>query len=105
MDAQELVGRIDARLYKSRIATPATIPGEVDPIRGTFHAKPREVELQDGSFIALDISFQCRITDAIRVLAEGDQIAINDVLYRFLRRIPDLGDESGNVILELGTVK
>lgn len=105
MDARELVQRMDARLYKSRIAAPATIPGEASPIRGSFHSKPREVEMPDGSFIALDLSFQCQITNAIRVLTEDDQLAIEGTLYRFVRRIPDQGDESGNVILELGTVK
>jgi hypothetical protein len=103
MEARDLVQRMDARLYRSRISVSAIIPGEADPVRGTFTAKPHEVEFSDGSFISLDIGFRCQITNAIRALAENDEVKILGTRYRLIRRIPDEGDESGHVILSLGT--
>lgn len=81
-----------------------------DEIPGVFFNRYRELETRDGGFVGLELSFDCQITDPIRNLANGDTVEIRNAqaetgaTYRFERRVPDAGDESGLVTVELGRV-
>lgn len=70
-------------------------------VRGKFFKRYREVMLADGSISGLDLSFDCNVTQDILLLEENEEIVIQSVVYRFLRRVPPSGDESGLVTLEL----
>jgi len=72
--------------------------------KGIFYKLHREIVLRDGSIAALDISFDCQIAEDILALSEGDQVTVEGDEYRFIRRLPDDGDESGLVIIELGRI-
>lgn len=74
-------------------------------VKGKFYDRPFDVPLADASVLAIQISFHCQYVEAtVGALEEGDEVAIEGAgTYRFLRRIPDRGDESGRVVLELGT--
>jgi len=92
------------------------IHGEAAVISGTevlgkFFNRYRELDYSNGTTVGLSISFDCQWQDFMADLEEGDTITIKyrgtdkaDESYRFLRRIPPGGDESGKVTLELGTV-
>lgn len=81
-------------------------------VPGVFINRPREVEHTDGTFIGLNISFDCQMIDRVKNLERGTLVKIiakddedNERklgTYTFQRRFPDQGDESGLVILELG---
>ncbi len=77
-------------------------------IPGVFVNRYRELETRDGGLVGLELSFDCQITDAVRNLADGDEVEIRNAqaetgaAYRFVRRVPDAGDESGLVTVELG---
>ena len=92
---------IDAEIFD---AIGETLSIGTDDHKGMFYNRHREVEFADGSFAALDISFDCQITADILALAEGDEVTVEGDEYRFVRRIPDRGDESGLVTIELGKV-
>lgn len=78
------------------------------PVKGVFTNRYREIELADTTIVGLQKSFDCQYSETIAGLVEGDDIEIlgNGVslgTHRFMRRLPPQGDESGKVILELGT--
>ncbi len=81
-----------------------------DDVPGIFFNRYRELETRDGGFVGLELSFDCQITDAVRALTKADTVEIRDAqaetgaTYRFERRVPDAGDESGLVTVELGRV-
>lgn len=81
-----------------------TLVSGTNEIVGAFNKGHREIEMRDGSIAALDISFDCQIADWIAALGEGDPVTVEGTSYRFVRRIPDGGDETGLVIIELGSV-
>jgi hypothetical protein len=76
--------------------------------QGVFNNRPRQIEFEDGSIMAVDISFDCSYTAKVRELREGDPIVVKytstdeGTRYCFRRRIPSEGDETGKVVLELG---
>ena len=70
-------------------------------VRGKFYRRYREVALPDGTIAGLDLSFDCNISADIMALEENEQIVVYGVTYRFQRRVPPGGDESGLVTLEL----
>lgn len=74
-----------------------------DTVKGIFFKRYRQIELQDGAIMALDISFDCQTTDHAWVMAleEGDEVEIGGNTYLFGRHIPQGADESGLVVLEL----
>jgi hypothetical protein len=72
--------------------------------KGRFFNRYREIEFADGSFAALEISFECQKSDDLLALTENEQVTVEGNTYRFIRRLPDQGDESGKLIIELGTV-
>ena len=71
-------------------------------VKGCFHRRYREVQLQDGSVAGLDLSFDCQVTAEVLALARGDYVVFEDENYPFIRAYPEGGDESGLCILELG---
>jgi hypothetical protein len=71
--------------------------------KGRFFNRYRIIELRDGSIAALDISFDCQVTAQVLALTEGDNVTIDATDYRFIKRLPDRGDESGKCTIELGT--
>lgn len=80
-----------------------------DPVPGIFSSKYKEHEFADGLVVGLHISFATQYSPEIGNLTEGDEIEVvadgEPVgVYRFVRRIPMQGDESGKVVLELGSV-
>lgn len=81
-----------------------------DTVPGVFFNRYRELETRDGGFVGLELSFDCQITDEVRGLTKGDEVqvmnaqAVSGTTYRFERRVPDAGDESGLVTVELGRV-
>jgi hypothetical protein len=77
-------------------------------VPGVFHKDYAEKTLADGTVIAgLAIYFHCQLNDTVAALNEGDavtvQVGSTSTAYRFLRRYPNDGDETGRVTLELGT--
>lgn len=74
-------------------------------VPGMFHRQPREIQLNNGSIVGLEISFDCQINATVKALAKNAVVSIKGKpeTYRFVRRVPPDGDESGLVILELGT--
>ncbi len=72
-------------------------------VRGAFSLRYREVPLSDGSLVGLNISFDCMMNGIIADLVEGDILTFDNVDYLFIRRVPQAGDETGLVTLELGT--
>lgn len=92
---------IDAEIFA---AIGETLAIGTNDHKGIFYNQHRVIELRDGSIAALDISFDCQITDAIKSLAENEQVTVEGHGFRFIRRLPDQGDESGKVTLELGKV-
>lgn len=83
---------------------------DTQEVPGVFYNRYRELETRDGGLVGLELSFDCQITDAIRGLARNDEVTIRNALadsgtaYRFERRVPDAGDESGLVTVELGRI-
>jgi len=76
--------------------------------QGVFNNRPRQIEFDDGSIMAVDITFDCSYTEQVRRLKEGDPVIVKyestdeGERYCFRRRIPSEGDETGKVVLELG---
>lgn len=78
-------------------------------VQGIFNKKPREIQVDNGALVGLGLTFDCQYSDTVASLMEGDEVKIkmNNVdtpeTYFFMRRIPADGDETGRVIIELGT--
>lgn len=74
-----------------------------DSLKGIFYSRYRQIELDDGSVIALDVSFDCQVTghEWVLNLVEDDEVVVAGTTYRFGRRLPERGDESGLVTLAL----
>lgn len=88
-----------------------TLVSGANEAKGIFQNKYREIEYPNGSIVGLDISFDCQWQSWMSDLSEGDSVTIQftgtekaNETYRFLRRIPQAGDESGLVVIELGSV-
>jgi hypothetical protein len=88
-----------------------TLVSGANEAKGIFQNKYREIEYPNGTIVGLTISFDCQWQNWMAALAEGDSVTIQytgtekaDETYRFLRRLPVTGDESGLVVMELGTV-
>jgi hypothetical protein len=105
-DAQrELDAQIFADIGELMLVDSAEIPG-------VFFKRPRELDMSDGTFVGVDISFDCQITDAVAALERNDSVSIvgrddaggeRDLgTYLFQRRLPNNADESGRVTCELG---
>lgn len=80
----------------------AVIAGQ--EVKGKFYRKYREIDYSNGTIVGLDISFDCQWQAFMASLNEGDALTVEGSSYRFLRRIPPQGDESGRVTLELGSI-
>jgi hypothetical protein len=72
-----------------------------EEVKGKFFLRYREIQMPDGSISALDISFDCQVSDIVLALVEDDTITIKSTQYKFRRHIPIGGDESGLCTLEL----
>lgn len=85
-------------------------------IPGKFYRRYREVGFSDGTFVGVDLSFDLQLTDEneadVMALVENDAVSISAIddetgaerdlgSYKFKRRMPRDGDESGLMILEL----
>ena len=80
-------------------------------IPGVFYNRPREVDAGEGRFIGVEISFDCQISSTVSALERDELVQViardNDGIerdlgtYQFHRRVPDKGDESGLVIVDL----
>ena len=100
---------IDAELFAE--LGEVMLIGSVE-VPGVFINRPREIEMTDGTFVGLSISFDCQMIEKVQNLERGALVKIigNDDegntqplgTYTFQRRVPEQGDESGLVILELG---
>lgn len=96
----EIFAEIGEVLIRGSIETP-----------GIFFSQYREISLGGEEYAALDISFDCQLDDSIAGLAVEDPVQIvgRDDLgnerdlgtYRFMRRLPNAGTESGLVHVEL----
>lgn len=81
---------------------------------GIFHKSYREIEYPSGYIVGLALSFDCTWADWMLTLVEGDTVSAHGLNeagaevdlgeFRFIRRVPPYGDESGLVILELGSL-
>src|SRR5688572_19821500 len=82
---------------------------------GIFRNAYREIEYPTGTVVGLAISFDCTwaawmatlepdVDEVSIVGLDDDEAEVDLGTFRFIRRIPPEGDESGLVILELGTV-
>lgn len=101
---REIDAEIFADLGELMLVRSAEVPG-------VFFNRPREVGTTDGTFVGVDLSFDCQINDTVRNLQRGDEVKIvakNDAgeqralgTYAFHRRVPEQGDESGLVTCEL----
>jgi hypothetical protein len=101
---------VDAEIFAD-IGEIAFIGSERVP--GIFTNKHREIAHSDGSFVGVDISFDCQHSSVIEALTPGDPVRIVGLddegdehelgTYRFHRRLQRKGDESGLVILDLLT--
>src|SRR5690606_32930689 len=98
MGIRDLMGRVDSRIDASRISDTMTLP-DGSTVGGRFFASHREHELRDGSFVTLEISFMGPATEQVLALVEDELVEVDDTLYRFKRRLPDQGDESGRVLM------
>lgn len=99
-----LAGRmagIDAKLF-DKLGETAVIEGE--EVKGVFHKGYREIQTRDGIVVGLDLSFDCQYQSFMNNLTTASTLTVEGDTYRFLRQIPEGGDESGLVILELGSV-
>lgn len=81
-----------------------------------FYGRHREVPTADGAFVdtslSLDLQLDAENSVAINALAEGDELQVvavdDDTLeeralgtFKFFRRLPLAGTESGLIVLEL----
>jgi hypothetical protein len=88
-----------------------TLFSGTDEATGIFRNGYREIEYSNGTIVGLHISFDCQWQSWMAELVEGAAVRITypgsdkpDENYRFIRRVPSTGDESGLIVLELGTV-
>lgn len=98
MDFAERMSEIDAVIFDV-IGDTATIG--TSTVKGVFSKQYREIEAGEAGLVGLNLSFDCQY-DNVSTLEVGDTVAIDNVDYRFIRFIPDGGDETGKVTLELG---
>lgn len=100
------MGVIDARLDLSRISDDVYLPNG-STIRGRFLRGEQTVGLDVGTLNdpvrVVAVVFHCAATSAVLALVEGDVITHAGVSYRVLRKSPPGGDDTGRVMLELGT--
>ncbi|MCK9468485.1 MAG: hypothetical protein M0Q49_03615 [Porticoccaceae bacterium] len=74
-------------------------------VPGIFRDRYHEVELIEGGIVGFERSFACQITADIAALQPQAVITVVDHgRFRFVRRVPETGDETGHVILELGAL-
>jgi hypothetical protein len=101
-DVRDLMRRVDARIYHSRVVRAVARFGTSE-ITGAYFQKPREVILPGGGVQTVGLSFECQHVPAIADLIEGDEISIDDYgTFRFLHELLPGGDESGRTIMVLG---
>lgn len=104
----DLQREIDAEIFEE--IGEVMISGSIET-RGVFFNRPRSVGNSEGEFVGLELSFDCQLSDHVGELVRGDlvQIVARDDAglerdlgtYAFQRRVPDAGDESGLVHIEL----
>lgn len=99
---RKMMAQVDADIFAAMGDT-ATINGT--DVQGMFHNGYREVETENGPLIGLYISFDTQYTVLIGNLQRGDDVKIDGTNYAFQRRLPEKGDESGKVTLELGATE
>lgn len=73
-------------------------------VKGFLFRGHREIGAGEEILVGLELSFDCFYADAAN-LQEGDEILFGAQRYRFVRHIPEGGDESGWVTCELGSFK
>lgn len=72
-------------------------------VQGIFNRRYREVMVEaGGAVVGVALSFDCSYAGPVVTLREGDPISIDGERFCFRRRIPEKGDETGRVTLELG---
>ncbi len=99
---RDLMARVDARIYRSRIVRAVMTVG-THQIVGAFFSKPREVALAGGSVQSVGISFECQWDPVLATLQEQDPVSIDDYgTFRYLYPLQPGGDESGHTIIVLG---
>lgn len=102
MTVRDIMKRMDARIYRSKVVRAIANFGVVDGVEGAFFSKPREVPLPGGSVMGIGISFECQYREEFASLAAESLVEIEEVRYRFLRELQPGGDESGHTIILLG---
>lgn len=97
----------DAAIYAA-IGDVAVIDGQQVP--GVFTDRTEDLPVSDGAVIEIrQLSFGCRYSTLIAGLQSEDEVEVivdgtSRGMFRMLRRIPAEGDDSGHVVLELGTL-
>lgn len=100
MSLADSMPEIDALIF-AHVGDTAEIGTET--VAGVFYRRYRQIESPDGSVMGLDLSFDCQVNASVLALTEGDTITIKNEEYQFTRRLPERGDESGLVTLQLAT--
>ena len=102
MTARDLMRRVDARIFNSRIIKDVLIIGSTR-ISGAFTRAARELVMPGGAVEGVAISFDCQYPSIVGQLEEGAIVTIEGHgRFRFLRELPPGGDHSGLVVLDLG---
>lgn len=70
-------------------------------VTGFFFRKPIQIETENAGLIGLELSFHCRYS-AVAEWVPGTEIEIDEETFKVKRHVPEGGDESGWVHLELG---
>ena len=101
------MAQADAAIYAA-IGDVAVIAGESVP--GVFTDRSEDVQIGEGAVVEIrQLTFGCRYSSLIAGLQAEDPLEImvdgtSRGLFRLLRRVPPEGDDSGHVVLELGTL-
>jgi len=97
---------VDAQIFS---AIGETMRVGATDVPGIFQRRYHEVVQRDGTIEGMAISFDCQYSPTVAGLIEGNTVTIKKSttdpgeFYIFIRRIPDKGDETGRVVVELGT--
>ena len=98
-DFASLMEKYDRKIFDS--VGDAISHGSVE-VQGVFYRIERQVQIEQGLVTTLELSFDCRYSD-VSNLVEGDTVTLvrTAETFTFRRFIPDKGDETGRVTLEL----
>lgn len=105
----DLQRQLDAEIFDA-IGELLVLPGGAR-VGGVFFNRPREVAITEIELLGIDLSFDCQINAGVAALERGQAVSVIGVdetgaeralgSYRFARRVPETGTESGLVTLEL----